>query len=826
MGVVGRNIRRAKEVILGAGNILSEGIERTAGIESEPRYRKGTSPDTGFTSTIVGGIKSDRTINFASRTGRSGGGEQHFTQSLVEEVKPETQLVSEQAEQIAPTLAIQPEPRPSFIQRTFSLGFDDDRTVSERGLFFVTPEEAKRLKKTTVPFFEIESKTFPGIVEEAKFTAGTPQVTSVLPTGKATFEFNVAQIEASKEAFRRFKGTKQEFAQDPESFIGQEGVEVIETGVGKEITLTPEFFESRFEGVQDYGKGKARERYEGLPQFTKHKLFESSIRQGLAQFGVGATEFTGGIFTSLAQQRVKAGDSPLDFKMPKFQPQTYAGEIGRLPAPIGSTEFTAQVLPIVVASGGVVKSFIGTARKGGIKTAILETGSIFTPLKLETQFAVAPVTAKTQVKGVSFKEALTEEQFSRLFVGKGVKEDVGVISFQKLKTIGGKTTGESITFAEQPFIDIRAGGTITDVGTRVLGAKGTSISAPASGGFFTRKVGGGVSKQISKDFEASLGESFITPKVELLFGKRGVSIRDLTTKRFDFVRGGGISRELSEGVSVFGAGQRKSIFDFRTTPIGTRRVTTGRFKVEPTIIGKEFDISALLGIAGRGGVTKSVRVTPRKTTQRGLITTQELVTVQDISSSLGVIGKVKTIQAPVKTTLITKPITTQTTMQSFSPQTTTAQIQKSFQSFTPLVLQTQPQREGQVVSLLPNFVQAQSLAQKSIASQLLGTTQLQKLAQQQKQKFGVVQPQRDLFDFKGFRPSDFGRGFIFPLPFPGFGESPGKVKRPKVKRPFKRTPTFGALQLGLFGKKRKGEVTGLVERLPRMKIAKPSLIGN
>jgi len=127
---------------------------------------------------------------------------------------------------------------------------------------------------------------------------------------------------------------------------------------------------------------------------------------------------------------------------------------------------------------------------------------------------------------------------------------------------------------------------------------------------------------------------------------------------------------------------------------------------------------------------------------------------------------------------------------------------------------TQQREElGLSTGLIQTPIPKQAERQKTISRQLF------KGLQQQRQKQRTIT--RDFFTFRGFPKPLAPSGFppLLPLLPPAFGET--KKKIPKYKRRLKRTPSWGAVELGMFAPKAlRGEFTGLIERPRIRKITK------
>lgn len=717
-----------------------------------------------------------------------------------------------------------------------TFGVDREPTYS-KGVVFVTPEEAQQLKGTSLPFWEVQSKDLFGAVEEGAFASQVKQsVQTPLPRSQGSFEFDVQQIQAGRLAFQQYQDIKTEFQESPESFVGKTGVETTDDT----ITLTPKYFEESFLGrdFQKEGLLFAKERFASLPRIEQSRLYGGGLMVGGSQAVVGLGEFGLSMFANFGVQQTE-GFKPFEFKQVRFGgllgdissiPRTQAS-VGLFEDPLSfgeqklqSPEFLGSGMVIAPFIWGQGSGFISNIRRSGLKTGSLETIGTFSPLTIKSGLYYPRVSSETQIRATSFKSEVGGD-INKIVFGRGALDPVDIVSFQKMQTGETGFGGRAFTLTETPFVNIRAGGGVIETGTRLSGTRSVLTGKPSESGKVVERLDQFTTKDIlDLNFRGTISKSYSQPRFDAIFGKQ--------TRFIDFFepsgkvrlyKTGGISKELSEGITGFAGGRRFSIRrleygTFKTnvddllvkTPYFIER-PTGRYRIKPSILGKEYDLNILFGGERvRTSILTGKKRKPRPTTQ------QELdFSVSSIQASLD-LPKLPT----GKTTkpLITSPTKTKTTSETIlgQPQIMTQRLRKSLDySFTAKQQPTQLSRTELLSGMgIKSRLHTRTLQQPALRElQGLRMKQGLKLRSPLKQKLEITSPVEFSFDY-GFRPVDFGRSwFGFPSFYPSLKFHDKKPKAPKPKRKFRRDPSLIAGELGWTTSKiRPSEITGLVSR--------------
>ncbi len=453
---------------------------------------------------------------------------------------------------------------------------------------------------------------------------------------------------------------QQQLIEDPSQFIGQPGVEQ----VGRDITLTEEFFRGRFEPIPGTVT-EAREFFEGLPRGRRRRAVLASRLTGVGGAVVGLGEFFGTLGLSLGQQtftdeelqeledastlerilgrQVRFGRGLGTFRQQLGLPTTTTfGEdpfqfvTEQLRSPALQTELALVGVLAAAGGGGIVSRF----RRVGGREAALETFGALSPLRIRPGVFTAPIIAESPVEAIGLRiqrDGVTR----RIIAGLGREDPFAIISTQQIR----RGVGIGETIIETPATLIRPSGLIEEgivqVGTeslfRVFPGQVVRLQTPR--GLFDLP-----------GFRGGISEALTQQRFTIFEGERTLAL-DFTTPSTRFLRGrgAGVEVDVGEFTTRFAAGRRRPIFetdifraglDFETgrlTPTGFIRRPTGRFRVEPSITGREFDLGAILA---REGDIIRVGGRPRRPTRRPraetILDQQQLSTqLQSIRTSLG-----------------------------------------------------------------------------------------------------------------------------------------------------------------------------------------------
>lgn len=649
---------------------------------------------------------------------------------------------------------------------------------------------------------------------------------------------------------------------DPSSFLDKKGVVGRSTQEGEEITLTPEFFKQEFADIDKQSTIKAKEFFEGFTPERKFVSKTASQIKGLSSIGIGIGEFGVQLVSSLGVQQL----DPTGEKQKKFE---FGGELGKIrtsfPFPTTTTflEDPVQFVKEKAESPALVTEIVGTAglitlggsgllkniKKGGVIGGLVETGSLFTPLRIQPKVFVAPITSEVPIRATSLKLDVGDLRV-RTIVGKGRQDPFTLTSKQITRSTGGREFGITETEIFQPATILKQGRFIE--GIQLSQFRG--FTGARGGGRVIAKIGDLVKVDLP-GIKSGKSISLTQQKFGGFFSKEFSAIEIFPkSPKFKVGKGGGVSFKLDEGITKFGFGKSKPIFETELFgDIGIRR-PSGKVKFKPTTIGKEFDLNKLLKqpefFGGRlGGGRKTPLSKTFGKTDLGL--QQQLSTIR---TSLGVTKPPRvTTKAPVVSELLGIPrsvggsgLTEQQLAKGVGSQvfeTSTINL-KSDLSIPALNIQTLqsgfqlPKQRQELKSIVSPF-QPEKIGLRQPQRQEF--VQLSKTLQKQQTKQIARQKVRSGFDPFAFDPLGFGVGFgpapFFPPLFPSLGKAPTRrklKKRRKRRVPIRpsltgiltgfEAPAFttqiGGVDLGILPGQIRGTRTGLAPPRRRKKIKK------
>jgi len=436
-------------------------------------------------------------------------------------------------------------------------------------ILFMSPKEYETYgKKTTEPVWEIESQpTGRGMAElidiESKY-AGQVQIQRAdlgygVPRG--VFEQTAIQIEMAKKGFRAERDIKRDvlsvskqFEAEPTSFRGAPGYYEEEVGGQIRYGLGPSYFETlpsykarkEYESLfgekgelkeEEYQKllKEAKQKFMGLEKGTRVKGRVAEFQLATFRTGIGLGQSLIGYTTKLGVQTISketemgltgfktkgfefGGKAKEIMAIPTVQPLykwhkepvKWAGEVIR--------ERPAVALPVTaVAVMGYygIKGGIGAIQQYGLKTGVVESAKIFSPLRIrETYFvpdiskefvaghkakavewrygpegkqAIQFTSAKTDAFGMQLKQVSYSQVVGKQTIGTSVTELSGV---PYAKYVGGKLTFG--TMPTQEYASFFAG-----VPKGAYGFKADVLTARRGGGW-TRTQTGGLRFDITK----------------------------------------------------------------------------------------------------------------------------------------------------------------------------------------------------------------------------------------------------------------------------------------------------------------------------------------
>jgi len=345
------------------------------------------------------------------------------------------------------------------------------------GLYYITPEEEKLYgKKTTLPYWEVESPKTPiGMSEaidvESRYAGAVHVPFSDYGYGvsRGAFEPTFIEIKLAKEAY---KATTPELRAEYESKFTEEGI------------LKPEVYQDylkearkKFERTGEVGEpipfklfGKDYQFYpEGIIPSIKGEM--AGIQLAFMKTGIGATEGLISFGTKLSVQTIDLKETERTWyggikgkeftfgkttedimKVPAVQPQYKITEhplkwLGEAITTRPATTFPIGVISGMVIGGGA--GYIKSIKQYGFKTGTLETAKYFTPLRIKSTLWVPDI--KTEfLRG--HKARSVEWQYGpegkQAIQFTGAKSDLYKIQLEQVgysELVGKQTIGTAIT---------------------------------------------------------------------------------------------------------------------------------------------------------------------------------------------------------------------------------------------------------------------------------------------------------------------------------------------------------------------------------------------
>ena len=629
-------------------------------------------------------------------------------------------------------------------------------------------------------------------------------------------------IATQKNIFKREEMAQEqkEFKADPESFIGRAGVETEETPSGTKISLTPAFWENL--QLDKSSTERAYDFWEGLTPEQKRKAKISSVATGIGKVGVGILEFGGTLISSLGVQKFEGGE---DLKSSGFFGRQFkiGGKLGlgsftsQLGMPTTTTfrddpkTFLKQKLsdPELVTSGLITAGLIslgGISALKNIKSLGLRGGvgqilGGLSPLRPVSGLYVPKITADTKFDIVSLKTG-QGDYTTRYIFGKGKTTPASIRSIQDTKLLGGGAveTGTIATQITTPATYITRGGRVL-TGWQVSGSEGFTFSGGRVGTLTGLGEKGFSISGIQQDkLLGSLMEGFSQPRYSLFVSGDKTGILGFgkwfpKDNLYKIFRGGGVSGKLNEVVTGFTSGRRTSV----GAVIDDVYQPSGRYRFNPTLTGKEFDLNKMFKIgSGDGGTTSFIskgggKKTPlTKTFGSDQILSSQLASIQSsvasvtppaiVSKSGGVIlgvGSAKTQDVKVETQ---KSISVQSFIEE--QKSILASSEKSISAQSLLTQQRTRTVQRQEATTMTRFATAS----------ILGSLQTYKQIQQQPL---LPKPLMSRGVFRSGGVFGYGGLPIFP-PFRLGISLGGKKTKPQIKKQKTRyQPSFTSLALDI-----------------------------
>jgi len=478
---------------------------------------------------------------------------------------------------------------------------DQRKSAVSYGAPIVTPKEAEKLKGSGLAVWRMESTNINDAITEAQFAGSVPYFSSPVRS-RGTYEYNTRGIIAGKEAYRQYKIISSDFQANPQSYEGKPGVKTIETIEGKTYQLTPEFFNKniKYDDIYKSSLSKAKTSFSNLPKETRRKLNIGGYATGVTSTVIGVGEFVGTVAVNLGVQTSKDGK----FKTQKFYFGGTAGKIRSTPTTQTTVKFTespkqyakekvrspeflgsASVVVPLVAQG--VSSTVRNIKTLGWKAGTAETLSGFSPLRIKSGVYAQPIKSTTKFKNIqSYKYTNQQGITTRIYGGSSGNIKIG--GAERSAIVKGTRVGSGYTITQTPTLNIRAGGSIVKTGLRETYNPYIFKGSGAGRVYYNVPVN---NLRVKTALSGIGGTSQIKASKGLtVYSEQGGANILIDTNTGYLYRGGGITKEITPGVSKLYAGRAKAIYKTE----GGVYQPSGSYKVKPQISGIEIDINKII----------------------------------------------------------------------------------------------------------------------------------------------------------------------------------------------------------------------------------------
>lgn len=707
------------------------------------------------------------------------------------------------------------------------------------GTLIVTPNEAKQMKGSGVAYWELsQTSNFQSALDEATFAQNVPYISKPYST-TGTYEVNLANIYAGQQAFKQYQIISTDFQNNPENYakIFPNDIKVTTTTTGSSYQLQPSFWDKNidFSAIQTNAQQKAIASFNNLPVSTQTKLqfqdfIVGGVMAGIAQTTYGIKELTynalQGTFKTDAQGNlINVAPNKNSFERTYGNYPTAPQWIDFSGAQKVNTAIIGRGLAILppLVEGGV--SAFKNIKGLGFSEGFAQTVADLSPFKIKEGVFAEPLTSETKftVNSVKYKnpEGITTEIY------KGTSES-GLTKIAGYSvTKGDYTSGFTVT--SSPMIEIRAGGGIVEVGNRFTYSPYKSEPSGIGKGYLV-KGNEFLSKSfIENNFNAG------TSRVTSAKGFTIYSTSARTNYISDFNTGykyssGSLSEPAKNGITKFVSGRatpeyKTNVYD-TTVDLNTGQTSkdfirspSGKYKVNPQIAGKQYDLNKIYSGKSEGVNFKSEGSGSSGTYQLKKINSVVNLPVQNtnlkVISKPSSAGSAFSLGATKKITINkTKAYQIEIPKEKAILKSNSNQVNVSLPKTNQV--QEAKTKSGGIIKVALVSASAlksgQSLNFKTVSASVFASGQGSKLKYVQLQKSTLKTPRINTPQFSGFDfPINTEPGFSIPaLPLPygmagglGIGEaSAGKSKTSYV-------PSFRALFFQIRGKKGSSNKTGL-----------------
>jgi len=434
----------------------------------------------------------------------------------------------------------------------------------------VKPSEDKYLKSigSTLPYYTLQSTTTDEAIQEGRFTSQIPQYKVPIQT-KGSYLSNVAIIKGAETYYSGVKAGADEETLDKSSQIG--------------VT-------------------KAYESYNNLTKSSKLRLNAAGFGVGVAQLGVGFSEFQNSLLFNMGGGGgvIREGDEIGFFKSQKVYYGGNLGGIATTPSSPRTTGFIASPttyfketfteptrvakiagISTVLVAGGY--SYAGNVKSMGWGAGTAETVAGISPIKIQSGIYSQTLDLKN-MKLTSFK-------LGNYRVYGGTKGNIKVTGYENIKT------GVGEMYTRTPALKIYGGGAYVDTGFRTtFNPYQLGTSQAASTAFYSM---GNFKLAIPSEAGLQFGQ---TPKLQA----RGVVEYNFPNQNIyqfssmaQFSRVGSIT-QTKGGVTKFDTGRAVSISDQKYYGEWSIRNPSGKYRLSSRglIRGTEYNLDYLFNQGG------------------------------------------------------------------------------------------------------------------------------------------------------------------------------------------------------------------------------------
>lgn len=280
----------------------------------------------------------------------------------------------------------------------------------------------------------------------------------------------------------------------------------------------------------------------------------------------------------------------------RFSEESFIGK--QRAKPISTERILGQALVFAPLIGGGIAGFVGGVGQVGVKQAVVETASAFSPFRIPTQTFGALESARAikelKFDVVSFKQPKGEFT-QRLVIGKAKDfADVSLISKQVVGKVGKQQVGVAVTDVFAPKTTFRGGQFIE--GFRAVRTE-SFIFGKGGEASLIQDIGG-VSIKTLLPGTAGGGRVLTRTRAVLGFDELGGldATFNIGALKFDTQTTiGAVSKGAGEGITQFISGRGRRILRISPEKV-SRRVRISEFNIR----GFEFDLSRLTGDTGFG----------------------------------------------------------------------------------------------------------------------------------------------------------------------------------------------------------------------------------